>query len=71
LENPDPRIRRYAEKLAVRDIEARAQRFLEYGDDLEPETDPVEFESAAVAASPEDLCSQNEINGPEDDDIPF
>ena len=52
LQHPDPRIRRYAEALAIRDIEARAQRFLEYGDDLEPEDDPVEFEGAAVSTHP-------------------
>jgi hypothetical protein len=73
LEHPDPRIRRYAEELAAQDIEARELlRFLEYGgDDFVPEEDYSEFEGATVGASPEDLCSQNEIDGLDDDDIPF
>jgi hypothetical protein len=72
MEHPDPRIRRYAEELAAQDIEARALlRFLEYGDDFEPEDDYPEFEGAAVGPSPEDSSSQNKINEPNDDDIPF
>jgi hypothetical protein len=72
LEHPDPRIRRYAEELAARDIEARAlMRSLEYGDDFEPGDDYLEIEGAAAGASPEDLGSQNKADGLDDDDIPF
>jgi hypothetical protein len=72
LEHPDSRIRRYAEELTAQDIEARKLlRFLEYGDDFEPEEDCSKFEGAVVGPSPEDICSQNMIDGLDDDDIPF
>ncbi len=72
LEHPDPRIRRYAEELSAHDIETRALlRSLEDEDHYEPEDDHLEFDGAAVGASRGDLCSQNAINGPDDDDIPF
>jgi hypothetical protein len=72
LEHPDPRIRRYAEELAGQDVKDRSRlRFLEDEDYCEPEDDPFEFESTAVGASPEDSSSQNKINEPNDDDIPF
>ena len=72
LEHPDPRIRRYAEELAAQDFKARALlRFLEDEDYCEPDDDHLKLEGAAVEASPEDLCRQKEINGPDDDDIPF
>jgi hypothetical protein len=72
LEHPDPRIRRYAEELAAQDVKAQSRlRFLESEEYCEPVGDTLEFESATVGTSPEDLCSQNEINAPDDDDIPF
>jgi hypothetical protein len=72
FEHPDPRIRRYAEELAARDMEARVLlRFLEEEGNCEPEDAGFEFESTAVGASPEDVCIQDEINGVDDDDIPF
>ncbi len=72
LEHPDPRIRRYAEELAARDVEAGALlKSLEDEGNCEPENDYIEFESTAAGMSPEDLCSKNEINGIDDDDIPF
>jgi hypothetical protein len=73
LEHPDPHIRQYADQLAAQNIEARSLlRFLECGgDDFEPEEDYSVFEDATVGASPEDLRSQNKIDGPDDDDIPF
>ncbi len=74
LEHPDPRIRRYAEELAARDVETRALlKLLEDEGNCEPENDYIEFDSTAAGASPEDLCSKNEINGidDDDDDIPF
>lgn len=72
LEHPDPRISRYAEELAARDIEARALLRL-FGEEghCEPEGDRFEFEGAAEGENPQDLSSQNEINAPDDDDIPF
>jgi hypothetical protein len=71
LEHPDPRIRRYAEELAARDSEARELlKSLEYGDDLESEDDPLEFESSGGSESG-GLCSKSETNGIDDDDIPF
>jgi hypothetical protein len=70
LEHPDPRIRRRAAELAAQDIEARALlRFFEYGDYCEPEEDHLEFEGAEADLG--DLCSQNETNELDDDDIPF
>ena len=72
LEHHDPRIRWYAEKLAARDIEARAlPRFYEDEDYCEPKNDHIQFEGATAGASQEDACSPNEIIGPGDDDIPF
>jgi hypothetical protein len=71
LEHPDPRIRRYAGDLALQDVKVRSSlRFLEEEGYCEPEDDRLEFEGAA-GASPEDLSSQNDINAPDDDDIPF
>jgi hypothetical protein len=72
LEHPDPRIRLYAEELAAHDIETRSLlRFLEDEYYSEREDDCLEFEDAAMGERPEDLCSQNETNRFEDDDIPF
>lgn len=72
LEHPDPRTRRYAEELAARDVEVRAL-LKSPGDEgyCEPEGDRFELKGAAVGANPEDLSGQNEINAPEDDDLPF
>ena len=72
LEHPDPRIRRRAEELSARDIEARdLLRYLQHEDYCEPENNHVEFESEAVGADPEDLCCQNETDELDVDDIPF
>ncbi len=72
LEHPDPRIRGYAEDLAVQVVKARSSlRFSEEESNCELEDNRFEFEGAAVGASPEDLPSQNEIDAPDDDDIPF
>jgi hypothetical protein len=71
-EHPDPHIRRYAEELAVRDKETRALlRSLVESGYCEPEGDYFEFEGTAVGENPQDLSSQDEINAPDDDDIPF
>jgi hypothetical protein len=72
LEHPDPRIRRYAEKLAALDIEARAMlRFLGEEDFCEPGGDRFEMDGAAAGESPHDFSSQDDVNVPDDDDIPF
>jgi hypothetical protein len=70
LEHSDPRIRRRAEELSARDIEARdLLRYLQHEDYRETEDDRLEFEGAE--AGPGDLYSQNETNELDDDDIPF
>jgi hypothetical protein len=72
LEHPDPRIRRRAEELSARDIEARdLLRYLQHEDYCEPEDDHLEFEGAEAGEGPEDSCSQYETNELDDDDIPF
>lgn len=72
LKHPDPRISRHAEELAALDVKARSQRRLfEDEDNCEPEDNILGFEDATVEACPGDLYNQNEINGLDDDDIPF
>lgn len=72
LAHPDPRIRSYAEELTARDAKARSQRkLLEDEDYCESEDHILGFKDTTVEACPGDLCSQNEKNGLDDDDIPF
>jgi hypothetical protein len=72
LVHPDPRIRSYAEELIVGDVKARSQRrLLEEEDYCKSEDNSLGFEEATVEACPADLSNQNEINGRNDDDIPF
>ena len=73
LGHPDPRIRRYAEELAARDVKARSQlRVLENEDHSEPEDDDFGgSEDTAVELNPGGCRRSVAINGFDDDGIPF